>query len=206
MNKAIYFALAAAASMAASGELVTMPTAGETPAATAGDSPIIFVNVASALEGKAFGDTVAKVAAMLPCAVGTDSALALPDLVHLKASTALANIPDAPKKLAVFVIDDDTMPEVLSSPHNWAVANIAPLDADHPDAVKLEMRRAKVLLRALAYAAGSGGTLETRCLMSKESQSLTGLDAAPFAISPMAWLPMLEFLEGFSGVMADDEE
>lgn len=175
-------------------------------AGVAPDAPhILFVNVAEAMKKDDFDFAVAKVAKAVPCPVRVDSADVLPDLLS---KNDLEDFVD--KKgavIVVYVVRSESLPESFSCPRHWSVANLAPLESDAPSSEVLEARRAKIILRGLAYAAGAGATLEQRCIMFAGGLSLRELDAAPFALSPMAQLPMLVALEKLFGEdVPNDEE
>lgn len=154
----------------------------------------VFVDVGGALPPQKLREVAARVSANLGVRIDTNST----------ERTALAGLTDGtevPVKSAgkgqvvfVFFRDSPAAPAVVASPRRWAVVNIAPLVADKPAPTLLGERMAKVALRGLAYACGCGTTMEAHCLMAPRCDTLAGLDAAPFAISPTAYIPMMEFL------------
>ena len=174
----------------------------------AGDAPntphILFVNVAEAMKKDDFDLAVAKVAKAVPCPARVDSGEILPDL--LSENSAGKFVDDKDAVLVVYVVRSKSLPESFSCPSHWSVVNLAQLESDSPSPEVLAARRAKIILRGLAYAAGAGATLEQRCLMFAGGLSLRELDAAPFALSPMAQLPMLVALEKLFGEDAQNDE
>ena len=180
--------------------LVALPAAADEPAAeekreeTEGRCAAVFVNVGGAMPPQKLWEVASRVSASLGVRIDTNAV----------ERTALAGLMDgtgAPLKrtgkdraVYVFFRNSPGAPSVVASPRRWAVVNTAPLGADKPAPPLLGERMAKVALRGLAYASGGGATMEKNCLMSPACDTLEGLDAAPFAISPMAYIPMLEFL------------
>ena len=77
---------------------------------------------------------------------------------------------------------------------NFCAANVNQLKGDSPDSQTLRDRFAKTVLKGIAYAAGSGATLESGCSLFYGSSTLEGLDKTGIMITPMAYFPMLESL------------
>lgn len=154
----------------------------------------VFVNVCDAMPTAMLGEIASRVSSSLDVRIDTNATgkATLPKLID----DAAADSKPAGKKpaAAVFFRNSPGAPTVVASPRRWAIVNITPLYADNPAPPLLGERMAKVALRGLAYASGSGATMDAHCLMSPTCDTLKGLDAAPFAISPMAYIPMLEFL------------
>lgn len=77
---------------------------------------------------------------------------------------------------AVFIIDDETLPTILTAPESrWALINIRALSADKPTADTLSERVHRELWRAFAYLCGSN-SLNQYCVV-QPAFSLYELDA-----------------------------
>lgn len=97
-------------------------------------------------------------------------------------------------KVCVFLIDDPKLPPFVTVPGHFCAANVNPLKKDNPDQQTIRDRFAKTILKGMAYAAGSGATLENGCSLYYGSSTLEGLDKTGIMITPMAYFPMLETL------------
>lgn len=97
-------------------------------------------------------------------------------------------------KVCVFLLDDPKLPPFVSVPGHFCVANVNPIKRNQPDLQTLRDRFAKTILKGMAYAAGSGATLESGCSLYYGSSSLDGMDKTGIMITPMAYFPMLETL------------
>lgn len=89
---------------------------------------------------------------------------------------------------------------ILASPASWSVVNVAPFLADATDPQQIRDRYAKLVMKGLATACGSGNTLEPFCSMFYGAQNPAGMDRTNIALVPMAYFPMLETLRGVGGV------
>ena len=77
---------------------------------------------------------------------------------------------------AVFVVDDETLPSLLSAPESrWALINVRALSADNPTSEKLSERVHRELWRAFAYLCGAN-SLNPYCVVQPVF-SLEELDA-----------------------------
>lgn len=97
-------------------------------------------------------------------------------------------------KVCVFLIDDLKLPPFVTVPGYFCAANVNQLKKDNPDQQTIRDRFAKTILKGMAYAAGSGATLENGCSLYYGSSTLEGLDKTGIMITPMAYFPMLETL------------
>lgn len=167
---------------------------------------ILFVNVDEAMPAGAFGAAVSKVAGELPYPIWTNATGKAAIAATLSDASAIDIAYGTNVAYAVFAVRDDKSPAIISVPDCLAIVNVAPLEKDEPTAVALALRQAKSLFRGLAYACGSGATMEQNCLLRRGLKTNADLDAAPFAISPMAYLPMLETLDAAIGDQLPEEE
>lgn len=111
--------------------------------------------------------------------------------------------PTFPKAVAtVFVVDDAKGPAELAAPGKWSRVSVAALKDDSPDAQTLRDRYAKMVLRGMARACGSGTTIEPVCALFYGANTLKGLDKTNVTISPMAYFPMVEVLRAVGGAEA----
>lgn len=102
-------------------------------------------------------------------------------------------------RLFVFVEDTDAAWPVMASPAAFCRVNIRPLKADNPDATTLRDRIAKQILRGINYAAGGGGSTDSRSVTYVKAQTLADLDKALITIAPDAYFPLLECLRAVGG-------
>ena len=102
-------------------------------------------------------------------------------------------------RLFVFVEDTDAAWPVMASPAAFCRVNIRPLKADKPDATTLRDRIAKQILRGINYAAGGGGSTDSRSVTYVRAQTLADLDKALVTIAPDAYFPLLECLRAVGG-------
>ena len=105
----------------------------------------------------------------------------------------------AKAKIVVFVEKNEVGPSFLNVPGAWSVVNMRGLDRDNPDPAKYEERAAKMILKGMAHACGSGATEAPVCVMYWDSFSLQGLDKVKTVISPTAYFPMLSTLKALGG-------
>ena len=102
-------------------------------------------------------------------------------------------------KVCVFLVDDPKLPPFVSVPGRFCAANVHALREDRPALQTIRDRIAKTILKGMAYAAGSGSTLESACSLYHGSVTLQGLDKTGIMITPMAYFPMLEVLQAIGG-------
>ena len=108
--------------------------------------------------------------------------------------------PTFPKSVAtVFVVDDPKGPAELSAAGKWCRVSISAMKGDSPAAQTLRDRYAKMILRGMARACGSGTTIEPMCALFYGANTLEGMDKTNITISPMAYFPMVEVLRASGG-------
>lgn len=96
--------------------------------------------------------------------------------------------------IRVYFLRGEPKEGILAAPGKWAKVDVAMVESDNPDVKTLRDRRAKLILRALAFACGGGQTMEPVCSMFYGAQSLKGMDRTNITLSPMCYFPMSEFL------------
>ena len=174
----------------------------ETPikANSANYNHVRLVNVAGAVPEKDWPLVTAFPASrvQISCALGAlasskdvDALLARPE--------SLAEKFGPKAKLFVFVEDSDAAWPVIASPASFCRVNIRPLKADKPDATTLRDRIAKQILRGINYAAGGGGSTDSRSVTYVKARTLADLDKCLFTIAPDAYFPLLECLRAVGG-------
>jgi hypothetical protein len=99
----------------------------------------------------------------------------------------------------VFVERNERGYSFLNAQGSWSMVNLRGVERGNPDAATLRDRRAKMLLKGLAFACGGGATLEPKCSLYCGSFTLEGMDRTGVQISPMAYFPMLETLRAIGG-------
>ncbi len=88
---------------------------------------------------------------------------------------------------------------IISSPANWAVINVEPYLRDAKCLQQVRDRYAKLVMKGLAFACGSGNTLEPFCSMFYGAQDPDGMDKSNIALAPICYFPMLETLRAKGG-------
>lgn len=88
---------------------------------------------------------------------------------------------------------------IVSSPANWAVVNVEPYLRDAKCPQQIRDRYAKLVMKGLALACGSGNTLEPFCSMFYGAQDPEGMDKSNIALAPICYFPMLETLRAKGG-------
>ena len=161
---------------------------------------LLIVNVAEALPEAVFAQAAAKAAAAtMTINCWTNS---IPKSVYrefLDNPGGLSGCFGRQAKIVVFVEKNQVGPSFRNVPGSWSVVNMRGLDRDSPDAAKYAERVAKMILKGIAHASGSGATQEPVCVMYWDSFSLQGLDKVKTVISPTAYFPMLSTLKGLGG-------
>ena len=103
-------------------------------------------------------------------------------------------------RICVFVVDDPKLARFTSAAGHWCFANVHEVKQGKPDAQTLRDRYAKTILKGMAYACGSGATLESACSMFSGSVTNEGMDKTGIMITPMAYFPMLQTLQAIGGM------
>ena len=108
--------------------------------------------------------------------------------------------PTFPKAVTtVFVVDDSKGPAELSAAGKWCRVSVSAVKGGSPDAQTLRDRYAKMILRGMARACGSGTTIEPMCALFYGANTLEGMDKTNITISPMAYFPIVEVLRASGG-------
>ena len=160
---------------------------------------VLFVNVAGALPEADFADVAEYAASRVQVNIWTNSIPA----------SMVRELIDDPATLtarvgtncctAVFVEKNEKGYSFLNAQGSWSMVNLRGIDRGAPTAGVLRDRRAKMLLKGLAYACGSGSSLEPKCSLYYGSFTLDGMDKTGVQISPMSYFPMLETLRAIGG-------
>lgn len=149
---------------------------------------VLIANVANAIPAKDWPLCVNYAASRVPINVFTNAVAVIP-----------AQIVSGKAVVAVYVIDMKDAEPVLAAPCKWSVVNVAGLKADNPSPAVLRDRYAKMILKGMASACGSGATIEPLCSVFYGSRTLAGMDKTNITISPMAYFPMVETLRALGG-------
>ncbi len=166
----------------------------------AGAKPhVLFVNVGGALSDADFADVSEYAASRVQINIWTNSISAsmVRDLIDDPA--ALTNHFGPNCCTAVFIEHNEKGYSFLNAQGNWSMVNLRGIDRDAPSAPVLRDRRAKMLLKGLAYACGGGSSLEAKCSLFYGSFTLEGMDKTGVQISPTSYFPMLETLRAIGG-------
>lgn len=174
-------------------------------------SHVLFVNVAGALSEADFAEAAELAASRVQINIWTNS-IAKSMMPELYADPAALRKRFGDKcAVAVFVERSAEGYSFMNAPGNWSMVNLRGTEKGNPTKEVLRDRRAKMLLKGMAYAGGSGATLEPKCSLFYGSFTLDGIDKTGVQISPMAYFPLLETLRAIGGdailspVTADDD-
>lgn len=162
--------------------------------AAATKNHILVCNVANAIPAESWGLVSTYASSRLQLNVWTNSTdkIDVPALVG--DPTKCQKDFGEKSKVCVFLVDDPKLPQFVTIPRHFCAANVNHLKKNNPDQQTLHDRFAKTILKGMAYAAGSGATLENGCSLYYGSSTLEGLDKTGIMITPMAYFPMLETL------------
>lgn len=177
---------------------VTAGVAGIAPAAK-GMNHIEIVNVGGAIPDAMWPEVVAYAASRIQVTIWTNTVgkSVLPQLVSGKAT--VKGVLGGKATVAVFIENVEGQPPFISSLCSWSVVNVRGIDRDKPEAQTLKDRYAKMILKGIGAACGSGLSLDRRSSLFIGSYSLAGMDKTCISISPDTYFPMLEVLRGIGG-------
>ncbi len=193
MNKTLPIAaLAMVCAMSMADVRPFMPAAAEKP-------HVLFVNVAGAMSDAEFAEAAELAASKVQINIWTNG-IAKSMMAELFADRdALRRRFGDKCAVAVFVEKNKEGYSFMNAPGYWSMVNLRGIDKGEPTPETLRDRRAKLLLKGLAYAGGSGATLEPKCSLFYGSFTLDGMDKTGVQISPMAYFPLLGTLSAIAG-------
>lgn len=160
---------------------------------------VLFVNVGNAIPEAEFAQVAEYAASRVQINIWTNSIDKSVLHTLIENPSALTNLFGVKCGTAVFIENNPRGYSFLNAQGNWSMINLRGLDRDKPSPQKLMERRTKMLLKGLAFACGSGCSLEPKCSLYYGSFTLDGLDKTEIQISPMSYFPMLETLRAIGG-------
>lgn len=171
------------------------------PAAAKDANHVLVVNVGGAVVADVFDEAATYALSKIAINVWTNSVASF-DATRLVQEPDLIQKAFGEKaKVGVFLVKAGTSARFLTVQGAWCRVNVDGLDAGSPDAQTLKDRVAKMILKGLAYSAGSGSSLDARCSMFfGGSGTLEGLDNVGIRLSPGVYFPMLETLKRVGGL------
>ncbi len=169
------------------------------PDGACGANHVVVVNVGGAVTPEAFAEASTYALSKLGVNAWTNSVAAFRAERLLGDPGLLGRTFGEKAKVGVFLERVGDAPRFLAVPGAWCRVNMDGLDRDNPDAQTYKDRVAKMVLKGLAYAAGSGATLDARCSMYYGGGTLEGLDKVGIRLSPGAYFPLLEGLKRAGG-------
>ena len=197
MINTLLFALFAVAAGAASSQ---------PQSATTNKPYIAFVNVAGALEKKAFTRGIDEwVPGVMPARMKAIAVDSIDGASMLPVAARDSRLPgDA--RVTVYFVSNRDYPPFLSSPGRWAIVNVRGIDKD-ADAKLYERRVQKMLLKGLAFACGFGANSDRgRCVMAIGSfETLKGIDSTSASYSPFVAFPLMDYLSARGLMLGEDE-
>ena len=206
MNKPLIAAVIAA--VASSAFTVTLPKDQHVPErldkvrlihpAAEKSNHILIVNVGKAIPEDTWGLVTTYAMSRLQLNAWTNSAESV-DIAALALDPTKIKAFGEKSKVCLFIVNDNKLARFTGAPGVWCAANISHLTSDNPDTQTLRDRYAKTILKGLAYACGSGASLESGCSMFYGSITNKGMDNTGIMITPMAYFPMLEALRAVGG-------
>ena len=165
----------------------------------AGRNHLLVLNVAGAVPTDMWSAAVTYAAGQLQVNVWTNSiaSVSVSDLVFDSKKAFSAFGPHA--KVCVCLVDIPSAAPFLSQPGSWAVINVHHFKEGRIDRQTMLDRYARLILMGMAFAAGSGASVEPRCSMYCGGFTPEGIDKTGIALSPMTYFPMLERLRMIGG-------
>ena len=161
---------------------------------------VLVVNVAGAVLEADWPIVVNYAASRTPINIWTNSIPASVSGALLSDPSRLASLlKDEKAVVAVFVEKIPSGARVLSVPGAFSRVDVGWLTSDSPSKSVLLDRQAKMILKGIAGACGSGATIEPKCSLFYGANTLAGMDKTNITISPMAYFPMVEILRSLGG-------
>ena len=159
---------------------------------------ILVANVAGAVPEAAWKLASTYAVSRLQVNVWTNAVASLDVKACVAERDWLSRAFGAKAKVGVFVVNDPKLPRLVGAPGEWIAVNVDGLAADGPNPQVLRDRYAKAILRGLAFACGSGSSLE-RDSLCYAAWTVEGLDRSLIQINPPTYFPMLERLRSVGG-------
>lgn len=161
---------------------------------------VLVVNVGEAIPDSDWPLVVNYAASRMPINVWTNSIPAsVADALMSDPSRLASLVKDEKAVVAVFVEKLSSGASVISVPSAFSRVDVKWLEADSPSKSVLRDRQAKMILKGIAHACGSGATIEPKCSLFYGARTLAGLDKTNITVSPMAYFPMVEILRSLGG-------
>lgn len=160
---------------------------------------VLLVNVGGAVDEAVFREAATYAISKLAINIWTNSVASFNAAALVGDPGLLGRTFGGKAKVGVFLVKAGDAPQFLCVPGAWCRVNVEGLDAGCPDAQTFKDRVAKMALKGLAYAAGSGTSLDARCSMFFGGGTLDGLDRVGIRLSPGVYFPMLETLKRVGG-------
>ena len=168
--------------------------------AAAQKNHILLTNVGNAIPADTWGLVATYAVSRLQLNVWTNSVESIDIAAYAVDSAKGMKDFGAKAKVCLFVIDNPKLANIVGAPGCWCAINVCNLKRDDPDVQTLRDRYAKTILRGLAYACGSGASIEPNCSLFYGSATLDGMDKTGIMIAPPTYFPMLEVLKVVGGI------
>jgi hypothetical protein len=101
--------------------------------------------------------------------------------------------------LVVYVADDPQLPGLLNLPGQCSLINLRTMRSDKPSEAVYDSRLQRLLMKGLAYAAGTGGNHDPRCVMYWKSFSVGEIDKTSSTFGPYAYFALQDILRSLGG-------
>lgn len=167
--------------------------------AAAGKNHILLTNVGNAIPTDTWGLVATYAVSRLQLNVWTNSVAAIDVAAYAVDSARGQREFGSKAKVCLFIVDNPKLANIIGAPGCWCAINVCNLRRDNPDVQTLRDRYAKTILKGLAYACGSGASIEPNCSLSFASATLAGMDKTGIMIAPPTYFPMLEILKIVGG-------
>ena len=168
--------------------------------AAARKNHILLVNVGKAVPDEHWALSATYAVSRLQLNVWTNAADSVDVAAYATDSSRGMKAFGEKAKVCLFVVDDPKLANIVGAPGCWCAINVCNLRRDNPDRQTLRDRYAKTILKGLAYACGSGASIEPNCSLFYGSVTLAGMDGTGIMIAPPTYFPMLEVLKVVGGV------
>ena len=167
--------------------------------AAANKNHILVSNVGGAIPTDLWGTVVTYAVSRLQLNVWTNSTDKIDVAAYALDPTKGMKDFGPKSKVCVFFVNDPKLAIFTGAPGCWCAVNLCNIAKDKPEPQTLKDRYAKMILKGLAYACGSGASLEPKCSLFYRSITLEGMDETGIQVSPPTYFPMLEILKAVGG-------
>ena len=161
---------------------------------------VLFVNIGTGIEDKKFEAAVQKACEQMRIKWRSEriAKITVKEIVVSIESQSMRWGKSA--VLVVYVANDPQLPGLLNLPGQCSLINIRTMRSDKPSERVYDSRLQRLLMKGLAYAAGTGGNHDPRCVMYWKSFSVGEIDKTSSTFGPYAYFALQDILRSLGGV------